>query len=45
MPDGSQLKSQIAIQNLKDAASYAEQDIKDRWEWYKEKYMKKLKND
>jgi hypothetical protein len=35
----------VVIENLKDAASYAEQDIKDRWEWYKEKYFKKLKND
>ena len=46
-PDGKKEKYEIAIENLKIAASYAEQDIKDRWEWYKEKYIKKLstKND
>jgi len=42
-PNGSQEKQLISIKNLLDASSYAEQDIKDRWEWYKEKYFKKLK--
>lgn len=26
-----------------DALNYAEQDIKDRWEFYKERYFKKIK--
>ena len=43
MPNGEKEKSEIAIENLKDAAFYAEQDIKDRWEWYKEKFIKKIK--
>jgi lipopolysaccharide/colanic/teichoic acid biosynthesis glycosyltransferase len=30
------------IQNFNDALTYAEQDIKDRWEWYKEKFKKGL---
>ncbi len=42
-PNGQKEKYEIAIENLKDASSYAEQDIKDRWEWYKEKYLQKLK--
>ena len=25
------------------ASTYAEQDIKDKWEFYKEKYQKKMK--
>ncbi len=42
-PKGEKTKQFIAINNLKDALTYAEQDIKDRWEWYKEKFMKKVK--
>lgn len=33
----------IQNDNLKDASRYAEQDLKDRWEWYKERFIKKLK--
>jgi hypothetical protein len=43
MPNGEKEKFEIVIENLKDAAFYAEQDIKDRWEWYKEKFIKKIK--
>ncbi len=42
-PNGKQEKYSIEIENLRVAASYAEQDIKDRWEYYKNKYIKKLK--
>lgn len=42
-PNGDKEKKVIEIQNLKDASRYAKQDIKDRWEWYKERFMKKLK--
>lgn len=42
-PNGDQEKQSIEIPNLKDAAKYAEQDLKDRWEWYREKYIKQLK--
>jgi len=31
--------------NLKDALQYAEQDIKDRWKWYRERYRRRLKNE
>lgn len=43
-PNGDKEKQLIEIENLKDASRYAEQDLKDRWEWYKERYLKKLKN-
>ena len=40
---GEKTKQIIQIQNLKDALTYAEQDIKDRWEWYKERFKKGMK--
>lgn len=40
---GEEIKQPIPIQNLKDALTYAEQDIKDRWEWYKGKFKKGLR--
>lgn len=39
-PKGETTKQAIAIENLKDALTYAEQDIKDRWEWYKDRFKK-----
>ena len=42
-PDGRKEKQPIAIQNLNDALQYAEQDLKDRWKWYKERYKRRLK--
>lgn len=42
-PDGSKEKKAVGINDLEAALSYAEQDIKDRWEFYKEKYIKQLK--
>ena len=36
-------KQTIQITTLQDALNYAEQDIKDRWEFYKERYLKKFK--
>ena len=41
--DGKQEKYSIEIENLNMAASYAEQDIKDRWRFYKNRFVKKLK--
>ena len=29
--------------DLKSASTFAEQDIKDKWEFYKSKYLKDLK--
>ena len=42
-PDGNKEKQAIAIQDMATALTYAEQDLKDRWEFYKAKYLKKLK--
>jgi hypothetical protein len=43
MPNGDKEKQEIVIDNLKNASKYAEQDLKDRWEWYRERYIKKMK--
>jgi hypothetical protein len=42
-PKGEKIKQAIPINNLKDALTYAEQDIKDRWEWYKEKFKRRIR--
>jgi len=42
-PNGDKEKTKIEIETLKRASQYAEQDLKDRWEWYRERYIKKLK--
>lgn len=42
-PDGKKQKKALAIHDLQTALSYAEQDLKDHWEFYKEKYLKHLK--
>jgi len=33
----------IEFDNLEAALSYAEQDLKDRWEFYRNRYFKKIK--
>ncbi|MCL2132182.1 MAG: hypothetical protein FWH36_07020 [Lentimicrobiaceae bacterium] len=43
LPNGDKEKQTIEIETLKRASQYAEQDLKDRWEWYRERYIKKLK--
>ena len=40
---GEKEKQSISIVTLEDALNYAEQDIKDWWEFYKERYIKKIK--
>jgi hypothetical protein len=40
---GEQIKTEIDIQDLNSAALYAEQDLRDRWNWYKEQYLKHKK--
>ena len=42
-PSGDKEKKAIAIRDLETALSYAEQDIKDHWDLYKEKYIKQLR--
>jgi hypothetical protein len=43
LPNGDKEKQTIEIETLKRASQYAEQDLKYRWEWYREKYIKRLK--
>jgi hypothetical protein len=42
-PNGDKEKQSIEMDSLRTASKYAEQDLKDRWEWYRERYIKKLK--
>ncbi len=42
-PDGTKEKKVIDVPDLKYALSFARQDIEDRWEWYKEQYIKKIR--
>jgi hypothetical protein len=44
-PNGDTDKKVINVQNLKFGFTFAKQDLEDKWEWYKEQYLKKLKND
>jgi hypothetical protein len=43
LPKGKAEKQPLSIANLNDALQYAEQDIKDRWQWYRERYIRGLK--
>ena len=42
-PNGNKEKQVIEFDNLETALTYAEQDMKDRWEFYKNRYLKKMK--
>ncbi len=42
-PKGEKEKKKIDIDDMKLALVYAEEDLKDRWEWYKQNYLKQLK--
>ena len=42
-PGGDKEKKRIEISDMRMAATFAEQDIKDKWEFYKSKYLKELK--
>ena len=42
-PNGSKEKTEMTFDSLKSASQYAAQDLKDRWEWYKERYLKRIK--
>ena len=42
-PNGEKEKHVIVIDSLEAALNYAEQDIKDRWEFYKERFVRKIK--
>jgi len=43
LPGGKQEKYPLDIPDLKTALLYAEQDIKDRWKWYKDRYKRRMK--
>ena len=42
-PNGDKVKQVIEIDRLDAALLYAEQDLKEKWEFYKHRYLKKLK--
>jgi hypothetical protein len=42
-PNGDKEKQKIEIDSLNTAALYAKQDIKERWRWYRERYIKNIK--
>ncbi len=44
LPTGDQEKTRIDIEDLELASLYAEQDLKDKWGFYKERYIKKMKS-
>lgn len=44
-PNGDKEKKAIHVPDLKYGFTFARQDLEDKWEWYKEKYLKNLKND
>ena len=44
-PNGQKEKQVIEFDSLETALTYAEQDLKDRWEFYKNRYIKRMKND
>lgn len=43
LPGNKKEKYPLDIPDLKSALMYAEQDIKDRWQWYKNRYRRKLR--
>lgn len=42
-PKGEKIKTPIEIQDLHSATIFAEQDIKDKWQYYKQKFIKNKK--
>lgn len=42
-PNGEKEKKAIDMPDLNTAFAFARQDIEDRWKWYKEQYIKKIK--
>jgi len=42
-PGGRKEKYPLDIPDLNTALIYAEQDIKDRWQWYRNRYKRRLK--
>jgi len=42
--DGSKEKKVIDVPDLTYALLFARQDLEDRWEWYKEQFLKSIKS-
>lgn len=42
-PNGDKEKKVVDVPNLKFAFSFARQDLEDKWEWYKDQYIKRQK--
>ncbi len=42
-PDGSKEKKIIDVPDLNYALLFARQDIEDKWEWYREQFIKSIK--
>jgi hypothetical protein len=42
-PNGDKEKKTIDIPNLQYGFEFAKHDLEDKWEWYKDQYLKKLK--
>ena len=43
MPDGTKEKRLLHFPNFNDAFSYAEEDVKVKWEYYRKKYFQRVK--
>ena len=41
-PNGDKEKFDLSFPDLKTVLQYAEQDILDRWEWYKDRYIREM---
>jgi hypothetical protein len=42
-PNGDKVKQEIEMTSLDVAAGYAKHDIDERWQWYRERYIKQIK--
>ena len=42
-PKEEKIKTPIDFSDLNSATIYEEQDIKDKWEYYKQRFLKELK--
>jgi hypothetical protein len=42
-PNGEKVKTVIPFSGLRESSIFAEQDIKDKWEFYRQRYFKQLK--
>ena len=41
-PNGAKDKHFLSFPDLKAFLQYAEQDLRDRWEWYRERFLKEV---